>query len=160
MAPPDHTDSGSHDRYSHYLAGHDLKDNPRLGANVDRLSSWLEFLLHPETHDYDREHGRLRRHQVLLLRRAGPPGAAPVRAELRADRRGARRVHGPRGGDRRSSRLRRGRAARVRGLGGDVGRSRREGTPRTQRRQAGRRATTPGHPPARRRSWSWRSPRS
>lgn len=55
MAPPKHTDSGSHERYSNYLAGHNFKDNPRLGENVDRLSAWLEFLLHPETHDYDRE---------------------------------------------------------------------------------------------------------
>jgi hypothetical protein len=55
MAPPDHASSDSHGRYSHYLAEHNFKDNPRLGENVDRLSAWLEFLLHPETHDYDRE---------------------------------------------------------------------------------------------------------
>ncbi|MGH3877358.1 MAG: hypothetical protein ACRDSK_10025 [Actinophytocola sp.] len=39
MAPPDHADSDSHDRYSDYLAGHNFKDHPRLGENVDRLSS-------------------------------------------------------------------------------------------------------------------------
>ncbi len=55
MAPPDHADSDRHGSYSAYLDGHNFKDNPRLGENVDRLSAWLEFLLHPETHDLDRE---------------------------------------------------------------------------------------------------------
>jgi hypothetical protein len=55
MAPPNHADSDSHERCSDYLAGQNFKDNPRLGENVDRLSAWLEFLLHPDTHDNDRE---------------------------------------------------------------------------------------------------------
>src|SRR5688500_5456714 len=55
MAPPTHSDSDRHDQYSEYLAENNFKDNPRLTENVDRLSAWLEFLLHPETHDRDRE---------------------------------------------------------------------------------------------------------
>lgn len=58
MAPPDFSVSGRHDDYHEYLEQHNFKDNARLGTNVDRLSSWLEFLLHPESHDFDREvHG-------------------------------------------------------------------------------------------------------
>ncbi|HEY0448925.1 hypothetical protein [Actinophytocola sp.] len=55
MAPPTYGDSDRHGDYHHYLVEHNFKDNPRLEANVNRLSSWLEFLLHPETHEYDRE---------------------------------------------------------------------------------------------------------
>lgn len=55
MAPPKCADSRSHKSYSRYLYDNNFKKNPRFGENVDRLSSWLEFLLHPETHEYDRE---------------------------------------------------------------------------------------------------------
>lgn len=55
MAPPEYAESTRHGRYHAYLDEHNFKDNPRFGENVDRLSSWLEFLLHPETHAHDRE---------------------------------------------------------------------------------------------------------
>ncbi len=58
MAPPEYTKSRvAHQRYRDYLNNREyhFKNNPRFTKNVDRLSSWLEFLLHPETHEYDRE---------------------------------------------------------------------------------------------------------
>lgn len=55
MAPPDRDDQPRHGNYVGYLQDANLWDNPRLGHNVQRLGSWLEWLLHPEEHEYDRE---------------------------------------------------------------------------------------------------------
>lgn len=54
MAPPDRGDRPTDVDNTEYLAAVNLAENPRLGHNANLLASWVEWLLHPETHDYDR----------------------------------------------------------------------------------------------------------
>jgi len=51
MAPPDRNDVP---RDSGPLTDAGLTEESRLWHNAARLASWLEFLFHPEEHDYDR----------------------------------------------------------------------------------------------------------
>jgi hypothetical protein len=51
MAPPDRSDEP---RDTSVLDDAGITTDSRLRHNAARLASWLEFLLHPEEHDYDR----------------------------------------------------------------------------------------------------------
>lgn len=51
MAPPDREDTP---RDTSVLEDAGITESSRLRHNAERLASWLEFLLHPEEHEYDR----------------------------------------------------------------------------------------------------------
>lgn len=54
MAPPDRDDHPRRPENIDYLEKSNLAGNPVLGKNAARLASWVEWLLHPEEHEYDR----------------------------------------------------------------------------------------------------------
>ncbi|MCT2586428.1 hypothetical protein [Actinophytocola gossypii] len=54
MAPPDRGDYPQDPDYDKYLATNGLQGNPTLGHNAERLAAWVEWLLRPDLHDYDR----------------------------------------------------------------------------------------------------------
>jgi hypothetical protein len=51
MAPPGRSD---HPRDTTPLNAADIPEDSRMRRNAEKLMSWVEWLLHPEDHDYDR----------------------------------------------------------------------------------------------------------
>jgi hypothetical protein len=51
MAPPDRDD---HPRDTTPLNAAGIPEDSRMRRNAEKLASWVEWLLHPEEHDYDR----------------------------------------------------------------------------------------------------------
>ncbi|GAB3436199.1 hypothetical protein [Actinophytocola sediminis] len=83
MAPPDRSDTP---RDSAFLDKAKISEDSRLRGNAERLTSWVEWLLHPEEHGYDRTvfhpGGRKQEEPGPVAQINDQPGTLPPDAQL------------------------------------------------------------------------------
>ncbi len=83
MAPPDRGDAP---RDTSVIDSAGIDSTSRLRHNAERLTSWLEFLLHPEEHEYDRTviypDGGKREEPGPVAPPTDQPGTVPSDAQL------------------------------------------------------------------------------